>query len=226
MAMTTIQGADGQQYTLLPHNGWASGGGVKWSRRWETGVATGVKGGEARSALRQLALHKLSCDFVPESLAERARMEARIDQATRSGLGCMAFFGRGAMLSAGAAAGTNMVSVAAANIWTWAAGDWALIWQDDTVYDAVQVQSVGGAGLVLTLAANLINSWGAGASCWPLLFGKFSPGKMSGMSGHLARWNVTVEQLVSERSAQVGVVTAPGGTGIGVDQVGISNPVT
>ncbi len=123
-----------------------------------------------------------------------------------------------------AAAGTNTITLAAANIWTWSAGDYVFIYEDDVTVDVVQVQAV--AGLTLTLTGNLTNTWSAPWNIWPLLFGKFASEKQGAMSAHLASWSVTIEQLANQDNAQVGVLVPPPGTGIGADQVGISNPIT
>jgi len=210
-------------YTLLPHNGWSTGAPIKGSRKWQTGIGTGVKGNEQRAALRQYPLYKITCSLTATSLPERARMEARIDQAQRAGIACMPFYGFVMWLAAGAAADSNTLTLSAANIWTWQAGDYVFLYANDTTFDAIEVQGV--AGLVLTLAGNLTNSWGAQSNVWPLLFGKFSSDKQGAMSAHLGIWPVTIEQEASARNAQVGVVVAPSGTGIGVDQVGVSNVV-
>lgn len=225
--LTTLTGADGQLYTLLPHNGWSTGGPIKWSRKWHTGISTGTLGGETRSALRAVPLHRLNCDLVAATLPERSRLDARIDQATKSGLAAIPFYGRAMLLSANAAAGTNSLTLSAAPQWTWAAGDYVVLIQDDTIYDAIKVNSTSGGGLTLQLNSNLANSWTGGAvNVWPALFGKFTPGKYAAASGHVGRWQITVEQLAGERNAQLGVVTPPAGTGIGVDVVGTSNLVT
>ncbi|MDR3458012.1 MAG: hypothetical protein P4N60_11240 [Verrucomicrobiae bacterium] len=217
--MTAIDG-----YTLFPHNGWSTGRPVKWSRRWQTGVGSGIQGNEARSALRQLPLHKLTCALAATSLPERVRLDARIDQAKKSGFGAVPFYGRAGQLTANAAAGANTVTVAASSLWAWTAGDWIFLYQDDATFDALKVQSV--AGNVLTLAGNLANAWLSGGNLWPLLLGKFSSENSTAVSGFLAGWTITIEQLASERNAAIGAVTPPAGSGVGFDTVGVDNTVS
>lgn len=223
--LTTLTGADGQIYTLLPHNGWSVGGPLQWSRKWHTGISTGTKGGEARSSLRSLPLHMLACSFLAATLPESQRLDARCDQATKSGLGVMPFLGRAMLLANNAAIGDGSITLAAAPNWTWTQGDFIFI-GNDAAFDAIEVTGTSGGGLVLALASNLANAWTGGATnVWPLLFGKFDGKKQTAVSGHVGHWDVSIEQLASERNAQLGTVTPPAGSGVGVDVVGTSNTV-
>lgn len=223
--LTTLTGADGQAYTLFPHNGWSVGGPLDWSRKWHTGISTGTKGGEVRSGMRSFPLHSLGCTFLAATLPESVRLDARCDQAEKSGLAVMPFLGRAMLLANNAAIGGGSITLAAAPNWTWQPGDFIFI-GNDAAFDAIEVTGTSGGGLTLALAANLINAWPGGATnVWPLLFGKFDGKKQNAVSGHLGHWEVSIEQLASERSAQLGVVTPPAGTGVGVDVVGTSNTV-
>jgi hypothetical protein len=211
-------------YTLFPHSAdWSVN--PAWKRKWKTGVGTGTTGNEQRAALRALPLHTLTYTITATTLQERGRLDARIDQATQSGLACVPFCGRGVALSANSASGVNTITlVDVANAWPWANGDYAmLLGDDDTVYDAWQVTGI--AGNVLTLAGNLVNAWAAGSMVWPVLFGMFSTDKKQ---NQLTTWHaglkITVQQLVAERNAQLGSTpaTVPG---VGAQVIGSTNTI-
>ena len=212
--MTSING-----HTVFPHNGWAAGGPLAYKRRWQTGVAIGLTGAEQRSALRAVPRHELTCSFTAESLQERSRLDARVDQAKKSGLGCMPFFGRSTLLLANAAAGANSISVMANPAWLWAAGDYAILVQDDLTFDVLLVGSV--AGTTLNTQPTTLN-WASGSPVWPLLFGAFGAEAQDAHSAFYASIKITISQLVSERNAQVGVTPAHV-PGVGEQVIGSTN---
>lgn len=214
--MITVNG-----HTFFPHPAdWSTL--PAWARNWKTGVGTGTTGSEQRAGLRSLPLHDLTISIVAQTLQERCRLDARVDQATKSGLACVPFFGRGVALAAPAAAGANAITLAdVVNAWPWEAGDYAtLVGWDDTIYDVAAVTSV--VGNVLNLATNLVNAW-SGAIVRPLLFGKFSSDKQTPLSNWYTPVHITINQLVAERNAQLGVTPA---AGPGVDQQGINDSNT
>ena len=215
--MTTIN-----SHTLLPHAAnWSFR--PAWKRRWKTGLATAVDGTEQRAALRAVPLQSLTWMVTAATLPERCRLEARVDQALKTGLACAPFFGRGAALAAAAAAGTNTLTTTdAASAWPWAAGDYAvLLGADDTVFDCWQVTLV--AGGVLTLAGNLANAWSAGEMLRPLIFGKFTCERLELLTDWHAAIRLTISQLAGERSAQLGAVVPDSGTGVGHQKVSSTN---
>jgi len=214
--MTTING-----HVLLPHNGWASGAPVKWSRRWQSGVGTGITGIEQRSALRAQPRHKLSCDLIATSLQERTRLDARVDAAMKCGLACLPFFGRAGVLLAAANAADVAITLVSVSSWPWAAGDYAVLMGDDTTFDVVQL--TGLAGTTLNLQPLTLN-WAAGKKVWPLLFGKFSCAREQALTDYHGGWPITIEQLVAERTAQIGVTAVPG-PGVGQQKIGHTNRI-
>lgn len=217
--MTTIAG-----HTLFPHAAdWSVA--PAWRRRWQTGISAGVSGREQRQALRARPRHTLEVSVRTRSLAERARLDARMDQALTSGYGCLPFFGFGSGLAAAAAAGAGAVTLAdAAAPWAWAAGDYlALVADDDTAYDCWLVTAA--AGNDLALAGNLANTWPAGAVARPLLFGKFTARKNDQITDWHSSVRIAIEQLVAERTAQLGAVTPAAGIGVGSDQVAVDNDI-
>ena|SRR5579859_5437410 len=213
--MITLNG-----YTLFPHQAdWSTR--PSWKRKWQTGVGSGTTGLEQRSALRAQPLHSLTYTVTAASLPLRSRLDARVDQATKSGLAAVPFFGRGAVLEVPAAAGTNSLTLSdAVNPWPWQIGDYAvLLGADDTIYDVLAVQNV--VGNVLTLAGNLGNTW---LSEWvrPLLFGKFSSEKQTVISPWYTPVKITVTELTSSRSAQIGITPAQA-PGVGAQVIGRTN---
>jgi hypothetical protein len=221
--MRTIN-SNGQAHTLFPHNGWA-GGQVPWSRRRQTVVGTGILGNENRIGFRAPALEELTCSFKPLTVQEHSRLVARIDQAKKSGYACIPFFGKGSALAVDADAGTNILTIEANPLWTWAAGDYAVLINvnDDTKFDCIAVQ--GAAGNVLTLDGNLVFDWRTGAICRPLLFGKFSTDAEAAMTSWHSAIRITVSELISSRNLQQGITPGAGGPAIPDQQVEHSNDV-
>jgi hypothetical protein len=209
-------------HTLFPHD-------ADWSTQpdlendWQSGIGTGVLGNEQRSSLRALPLITCGFNITPASLQESCRLDARVDQATRSGLAAVPFFGMGSPLTAPAAAGGAALAIAdAVNPWPWAAGDYAiLIGLDDTQYDVLPVAGV--AGNTLNLTGVLTLAWN---SVWvrPLLFGRFNAQKRQPLSPWYMPLKLSVKQLVNARSAQLGA-TPPHVPGVGEQVIGRTNQV-
>jgi hypothetical protein len=216
--MQTING-----YTLFPHQAdWSTQ--PDWEGDWESGIGTGVLGNEQRLGLRALPLHSITYAITAASLQERCRLDARLDQALKSGLAAVPYFGMGSPLAVPANAGGNSVTVQdAVNPWAWAIGDYAvLLGLDDTVYDVLPVTGV--AGNVLSFGAGALTySW---VAVWvrPLMFGKFTAQKQQPLSNWWVPLKLTVKQLTNTRSAQVGVA-APA-IGVGQQVVGRTNKVS
>lgn len=185
-------------------------------RVWETEIATSVKGAEARSAMRAVPRRQLTYMITPCSLQERVRLEARLDAASKSGFACGPLHGRACTLAAAAAANGNTLTVNA-GAWNWQAGDYAILISDDQTFDVAAIVNV--AGNVLTLAANLNFAWPAQTLCWPVIFGAFSSEKETALDGHHAVVKVTIAELTSGRTVQVGATPNPK-LGIGQMQVG------
>jgi hypothetical protein len=202
---------------LFPHvNAWRSKPAHK--RVWQTGVERGVLGNEARAAMRAVSRRQVSVELQVKD-AERVRLESRIDAAKKSGYGALPLFGRGSYLTAPAAAGANQVSVTT-DAWNWQAGDYIILLVNDQTYDIAAINDV--AAGVLTLAANLNFSWLNGWPIRPVLFGGFTADKQTVITGSYAAWRITVAELTSSRSAQIGV-TPPQVPGVGQQVVGKTN---
>ena len=214
--MITVNG-----HTLFPHQAdWSTQ--PDWEGDWQTGIGTGVLGNELRSGMRDLNLELLTYVITAASLQERCRLDARVDQALKSGLAAVPYFGMGSPLAAPAGAGTNSVTLAdAVNPWAWAAGDYAvLLGLDDTVYDVLPVTAV--AGNVLNFGAVVLTYGWVAAWVRPLLLGKFSTEKQNLLTTWYAPFKISVKQLVNPRSALVGVAPAHV-PGVGEQVIGRTN---
>lgn len=192
-------------------------------RVWESGVAEGLTGNEVRQALRAVARRQLTFAVTPESLPERVRLEARLDAAKAGGFACAPLHGRSSQLGAAAAAGTASLTLAS-TAWPWQAGDYAILLANDLTFDVQTVTGTSGGGLVLALAGNLNFAWPEGALCWPVLFGTLAADKASALNGQFSSYaKITIAELVSGRSAQVGVTPTPPP---GVGQAAIGSTLT
>ena len=221
--MTTINHPiTGEPHVLFPHQAnWTTL--PQWSRQWDTGLRAGIQGNEGRAALRQRALHALTFSVSARTLPERVRLDARVDEALKSGLAAVPFFGKGAWLAAPAAAGdTGLNLLDAVNAWPWAAGDYVILLGADPVFDCAPVGAV--AGNALALGAPLQNAWVAGESARPLLFGKCSVARETLLSDWFCTVKLTVAERVNARSAQLGATPVPA-PGVGEQIIGSTNVV-
>ena len=191
----------------------------KWSRRWHNEIADGVTGAEARAALRAQPRISLSYQLTPASVAAAQMLDDRLRAALKSGLACCPFFGRGGEITSNAGIGDEVVSVQDA--FTWAAGDYFFV-GDEINGEAIMVTAAVLTDGVweLTLDAAFTSAHLAGALGWPLLFGQPVVSELQALTTRLATVPITLTELVSARSAQLGTVTAPGGAGIGVMAIG------
>lgn len=201
-------------HVLLPN-------GADWStrprrtRRWQSGISTAVTGRESRQALRQeprLSIEVQICGAA--TIVAQQMLDDRIRAAAKLGLACLPHHGRGGNLTADADAGANEVTVSDA--WPWQAGDYFFA-GDENGSDAIIVTAaVLAAGIwTLTLEDVLTFDHLAGAFAWPLLFGEFSASKMPALTPRFGPVRVTVSELTSARSAQLGELVPVAGDGIG-----------
>lgn len=192
-------------------------------RVWETEMAELLDGYEQRRALRAVPRRSVSYSIFATSLQQRSRLEAELDAALLSGLACAPLFGRAALLSAGAASGTDTL-VQQALVWRWQAGDYAVLLDDSGNFDAIEVSAVSGDGLTLTLASNLTHNWPAQARVWPLMFGKITAGKEQVVTDFHGATTITITELVSGRSVQIGTTPAHV-PGVGEQVIGSTNVI-
>jgi len=188
-------------------------------RSWQTGIDLGLKGAEARQAMRSVSRREVSVEIFARD-SERVRLEARIDAAKKSGFGCAPLTGRGSYLTANAASGANSIHITT-DAWRWQAGDYVSLIADDQTFDVAAVTGPPAAG-VLPLATPLNFPWASGYVVRPVIFGAFSAEKQTVITGRAAGWRITVAEMTSGRSAQIGIVPARG-PGIGQQQIGVSN---
>jgi hypothetical protein len=224
---------------LFPHMpDWGS---APTNRRvWETNIAEAINGAESRSAMRSVPRRDISFLVTAQSLGERSRLEARMDAALESGFGCAPLHGRSSTLMNAANAGSRVnILLNLGGGWNWKAGDYAMLLQDDLTYDIAAVVNVGLTAdgnwtadsplpidqPTLTLAAPLNWSWNAGMQVRPIVFGKFSCAKQEALNGNLGAVKLTISELTSARSTQIGQLAAQP-PGIGQQVIGKTNIVT
>ncbi len=186
------------------------------STAWQTGIATGLLGGEARAGFRPLPVAALTWLVTAWHLQQQIDLDARIRAAKKSGRACAPYAGYGSELAAPCNASAALTLESAA--YPWAAGDWIFVRGQsfagpDAPYEVKQVQSV--IGLALTLTAALTLNYAAGLQVWPLLFGRFTCGQMDALVSHRGQLPITITELTPAHTSQIGEVEHSG-TGIGV----------
>lgn len=213
MTVTLINGC-----VLFPHRfAWRS---KPTNRRaWQTDVQMALRGAESRQAMRAVARRTCSVEIFSRD-SERVRLEARIDAAKKSGFGCIPLYGRGSYLTVAAVAGANTVTVTT-DAWHWQAGDYIALIADDQTYDVAAVTGV--AAGVLTLATNLNFNWANNYCVRPVIFGAFTAEKQSVITGRAAGWRITVAEMTSSRSVQIGITPPPQRPGVGAQKIGKTN---
>jgi hypothetical protein len=215
MTITTING-----FVLISNpSDWSVAPSAK--RVWETEIAEALHGDETRQALRSLSRRQVTFNVTATCLPSRSRLDARIDAAKLSGLACAPLHGRMSPLAQNANAGSNVLTLLCAN-WNWQAGDYAILIADDQTFDVQQVTGID--GLTLSLAGNLANTWPALSKCWPVLFGTLTSEKMDVLDGWHGSIKITIAELSSPRSTQLGVVPIPP-PGVGQQAIGKTNQI-
>ena len=203
-------------HVLIPHAAdWASS--PSMDSEWQTQFSEALPGSEIRQALRAQCRRTLSFMFTATTIQERARFDARWDAAAKSGLAAVPFFGRSCTLSDAASETDESITVAPGG-WDWAVGDYIVLMNGDQMVDCHAIASV--AGDTLTLETALNHDWPADFIVRPVFFGKFSAEKSPVLTSWHESVSISVSQLVSERSAQLGSVTPPAGSGIGTMIIG------
>jgi hypothetical protein len=209
-------------------------------RVWETNIAETINGAESRSAMRAAPRRQVSFTVTSLCLAERTRLEARMDAALETGFGCAPLHGRSSTLLNAVAAGARVdVLLNLGGGWNWKVGDYAMMIQDDLTYDIVPVVNVGltadstiwsaDSSLpinqpALSLATPLQNAWMAGTRVWPVIFGKFTCEKLDPLDGQLGAVRLSVTELTSNRAAQIGN-QGPQPAGVGAQVIGQTNKI-
>lgn len=193
----------------------------KCKRVWETAIAETLPGMETRSALRVVARRSLTFAVTPGGIAERVRLESRLDAANLSGLACAPLHGRGSALAANQNAGDNVLHLAW-TCWYWVPGDYVILVQDDLTFDVQAVRDV--KGLALTLQNPLAYAWPAAAYVWPVIFGKLDAAKETLLDGFHASQGLTITERTAAHSAQIGVLPAQP-AGVGTAAVGTTDVV-
>ncbi|MDB6024003.1 MAG: hypothetical protein JWM68_226 [Verrucomicrobiales bacterium] len=187
---------------------------LPWKRRWQTGVSTALEGNETRAGFKVKGLVELSWNVQPTDIPSQQGFEDRIRAAKKAGYACSAFWGRGQKL----AANVNGTAVSFTGLnWAWSAGDYVFFLDLNTQTVNVR-QFLTVAPYVLSVAVD--HTFLAGSLCWPMIFGKFSAKDIAAQNPSIGGTQLTISELESQDSAQLGAVIPPAGTGIGVWTIG------
>lgn len=191
-----------------------------WQREWQNVIAEAVTGAESRNALRIKPRISLSFKVTPCSLVEQTEFDDRIRQAKKNGLACSPYHGRGCVLQEATMGATDTVLVD--DRFPWRAGDVAFFRNQAGFYEYRTVETAAlDAGIwTLELDEELTGIYPANSFVWLLLFGKFSTADMSVLSPKTGPARITIQELISSRSEQVGEVTPAVGDGIGFWKIG------
>lgn len=192
----------------------------KWSRAWQTAVAEAVVGRESRYALRSNPRVTLNWRVITSTVAATQMLDDRIRAAVKSGFACAPFHGRGAWCAA--EAGDN--EVVANGAWRWQAGDYFFAGDENASDARLIIDAALDVGMwTLTLDEPL--DFDHTGFAWPLLFGKLTTPDMPALTPRVGPVRLTLSELVSGRSAQIGEVNPDVGAGIGHMIVGSTNVV-
>jgi hypothetical protein len=186
-----------------------------WSRTWHSEIAPAVTAAETRRGLRARPPVKLAWLITPATLTEQIALHECVMAAKKSGLAAAPYHGRSSQLQAEAAASTSVV---VNNNFAWAVGDWIFLRHANGTIETRQLTAVNlvDGEWTLDFAAALDETHAASALIWPLLFGEFAAEEMEARSPKTGPLRVSITELISARSAQLGAVAPPAGTGIGV----------
>ncbi len=199
MSVSTVNG-----FVFLPHPpDWVSK--PVAGRSFLSSIAGAVTGAEDRSALRPTPYQSIAWRAVPADLEEQSRIEQRVLAAKKAGNAAAPWWGRGLEMTAAASADTVTVN---ASPWLDALspGDFICFLGDRQPggcdWEAAEVLSI--AGTTITLTASVAGGpWPSGSFCYPIIFGRFSAGKMDAVNGDVALWTFTVKEPVGEGSLPV-----------------------
>lgn len=180
-----------------------------WQRRWQNVVSPSITGAESRLGVRAEPRSSLTWRITRSQIVDLACFDDRIRAAKKSGRACSAFHGRGYILQADVTAATAVLD----RDWSNAFAPYILFVTSDDLYEVREV--VGVDANTITLDDDVARTYGSGSFCWPLIFGKFTCEEMPARTPQHANLKLTISELVSPSSAQLGEVEVPVGSGIG-----------
>ncbi len=190
--MNNISQIDG--HILLPHQ-------ADWNvlpklkTIWRNEIATAQDGDEDRASVRGTPWKILSYNILCYNQVERARYEARMIAAKKSGKIVIPWMGKGCGITEQKFSGDDSVTVDrathgfTANQLLFIQSD---IPSDFDIWEIVQVQSVASSS-TLVLTQDLVNNYPASASVWPLLFGRPLPEPWQALNSRRFRHQITVQ---------------------------------
>lgn len=182
----------------------------QWERNWQDDLSSGLTGAESRLAVRKEPRAALTFLITPAGIVAQARFDDRVRAAKKSGLACAPLHGRGYVLQGSVVADTAVLD----RPWQAALGDYLFFATAAGQYEVRQV--VAAEEDTVTLDQAVARAYPANTFCWPLIFGKFTAETMRAASPALGELQITIAELVSPASAQLGEVTTPAGDGIGI----------
>src|SRR5579884_602921 len=118
-----------------------------WKRAWQTGITPALTGAEQRQGMRALPRIEFSYVISAMSLEERVVLDECLDAASKRGLVCMPFWGRGIQLAV-AGVLTSFLNPGKTG-WTWNVGDYCFFQPPNlgpAAYKTFDVQQVLVAG--------------------------------------------------------------------------------
>ncbi len=185
-----------------------------WQRRWQTEISSAVTGAESRIALRAEPRASLTWLVTPVNMPDQAIFDDQIRAAKEGGFACAPYAGRAFILQGDVDADTAGLD----RDWP---GTFALFVLFITSSGLYEVREVAAAGTdTITLDQAVARTYAAGTFCWPLIFGKFTCEDMPARSPAYGPLKITIEELVSPASEQLGEVVADTSEGIGSWAVG------
>jgi len=191
-----------------------------WSRRWQTAITPAVSEHESRVALRANPLVSLMVTVSTWTGASGSatpaqnRLDDRISAASKTGLVCVPYWGRGSVLSQDCSADFPYLNFTVAH-WPWATGDYVFFSYDNfgESYEVRRLIGLTRNGFQLDQApAETIE---AGTICWPLLYGKFSSDTMPAETAQRGSIAFTISEQASPKDASIGAFNLPVLEGIG-----------
>ncbi len=157
-------------YTLLAEPAtWADN--PQWILKWDTEIASTLRGNEGRSALREMPRPAITYKVQPMRIETQARLSAALNAGMATGKCCAPTFGRASWLAGDVAAGATVIQIEP-TAWQWAVDDWLFIYTGRGGHQALQVTAIDYTRTGFTLSAPLTASCPADTAVYPLFFGR------------------------------------------------------
>jgi hypothetical protein len=180
--------------------------GISRERRWTDEVCESEFGSESRFALSALARNVIGFRVTPTDVQQTSRLIDQILAASKSGLACAPFYGRGIAIATTVTAATLVIE---ATEYPLAVDDYLILVDDDGNYDVRQIDAIAGDTITLDSAVTSGRSYRAGSLVWPLLFGKFRCENLNALLEEAGEASITIAEQVSLQAATIGTAEPP-----------------